>query len=129
MEKSKRTMREEFEISKAGLLAQGRKSLNGPSGSCVMRGTLGTCCALGFLISEEQGEKVDGAMVLPQPTELMDGSESSKKQTEDFFNIATDLNPDHVDFYVDLQCVHDECLPEKWESALDHVEKEWFSET
>lgn len=109
-----RTKREEFDIAKKGLLKQMSKSQvikKGMTPSCRYRGDHGMCCAVGFLVSDEVGAELDDRNTLPWE--------------DTFFGIATNLNPVHEGFYMDLQSIHDNNQPENWALKLDQLEAEY----
>lgn len=107
-----RTVREELKIAKEGMIKQGvRSTFKDDNGRvfCKYRGEAeGSCCAIGFLIPDDEAKLLDAEGTVPY--------------NSDFFSMATSLNPDNEQFYIELQGVHDEFLPEEWEEELDKLE-------
>lgn len=107
----KRTIREEFEIIKKGLLGQGARSTNIASNICMYRGTDGKCCGIGFLLEDDEAAILD--------------EDGTMAGAEGFFEHAANLNPDHTRFYEEVQQLHDIAPVNSWPNRLNSLEEKW----
>jgi hypothetical protein len=88
----------------AHLKAQGEQCLEG--GLCCYRNAQGQACAAGALMSDDEANAL---------------TDSMRKCTWDEL-VTVGIAPPHYSELIEaLQEVHDECPPDKWQSALEFI--------
>ena len=119
-------MKEIFDRVKTHLLAQGERALHGgePYGlgiggdGCAYHTQSGLKCAVGCLITEEAySEELEGELV--DDLGVRAALESS----------GISYDPVTLYMLLDLQSIHDDEAPNRWEHALDNLEYDLFGDT